>query len=116
MKVDLEGKPSGKGPDDAMNIIISKIEGVQLAAYKEAQKIGKKASAILEGHRHPGDDTHAEIKVERGDVDSYVSLVDPAARAIEYGHRDAKTGRPVKGLYIIHNAAGVGALEGPARR
>lgn len=106
MKVDLIGRPPGKGPRDAMNIVISGLGGVQLAVNKEAKKIGARASAILEGHRHPGDDTHAEIEVERGDVDSYVSLVDPAAMSIEYGHRDAKTGKPVQGLHILRRAIG----------
>ena len=104
MKVDLIGRPPGKGPRDAMNIVISGLEGVQLAVNREAKQIGARASAILEGHRHPGDDTHAEIEVERGDVDSYASLVDPAAMSIEYGHRDAKTGRPVQGLHILRRA------------
>ena len=106
-RVDLIGKPAGTGPNDAMNIVISGLEGVQGAVYSRAQRIGGKAEAILAAHRYPPDDTQAEIEVTRGDVDSYVSLVDEAAMSIEYGHRDHRSGKFVPGLYIIRRAAGI---------
>lgn len=88
----------------SMNKIVSHLEGVGLAVHETAREIGGKAESRLATHRDTG---AAEIEVERGDVDSYVSLVDEAAVSIEFGHKNAQTGRYVHGLYIVTGAAGL---------
>lgn len=86
----------------SINDIVAHLNGVTDAVHHTATQIGIQAEAKLELHRDTG---RAEIVVSRGDVDSFVSLVDEAAAAIEFGHWHNKSGRWVDGLYIIRGAA-----------
>jgi hypothetical protein len=88
-------------PDKSMNTVVSHLKGVIGAVRSHADDIGDAASAKLESHRFYGDDTHAEIEVDTRDVDSIVSLVDPAALSIEFGTKH------MRGLYIVTGAAGL---------
>jgi len=70
------------------NDIVAHRFGVINAVYGVAQKHAAVARGILMAHKAEG---HSEIVVERGDVDTHVSLNDErgdvAAAAIEYGNR-----------------------------
>ena len=77
------------------------------------------ADVLLASHRdmhiRPGD-THHKIKIERvrnkkfGHIDWFVSLVGPAPISVEYGHRDKKSGRFVRGTYVMTVTAASAAL------
>lgn len=91
----------------SMNTKVSHLEGVIGAVYKEALEIAGRAEANLATHRYLKDTSKAEIEVDRGDVDTLVSLVDPGAKSIEFGHRHWRSKKPVRGLYIVTGAAGL---------
>ena len=66
------------------------------------------ARAELAQHRHEG---HAQIEVEKGDIDRYLILSDErglrAAMSIEYGRGPDDDGKgAMDGLYILHHATG----------
>ncbi|MCP3801852.1 DUF5403 family protein [Allokutzneria sp. A3M-2-11 16] len=77
------------------------MRGVRHALIEHAEGIAATARADLGQHRHGGD---ARITRSRGTVDSFVSLEDPAAEAIEFGHL-APDGTVVEGLHILTRAA-----------
>jgi hypothetical protein len=95
---------------DRMVEEIAKIPGVRDAVRGEAGEIYWKAKANLEAHRDEG-----EAKIEIDTPSSYdhwgvnVSLVDPAALSIEFGHfvHNKEFPRFVAGLYILSRAAGL---------
>lgn len=86
---------------DAMNIAISRIEGVHDAVVDHANKSAVKARAGLARVRDSGD---SKITVTEGEVDAFVNLDDTAgdmaAWVIEFGRRGAD------GPYIISKATG----------
>ncbi|WP_458682287.1 DUF5403 family protein [Prescottella equi] len=91
---------------------VAHLEGVKAAVRAQAEKTGAKAEARLAAHRHSG---NAKVEVTSGKVDSFVSLVDPAALSIEFGHfytwfdeqSETERGKWVEGLHIITGAAGL---------
>lgn len=83
--------------------IVAHLSGVVDAVAEVAKPIEVRARGALAAHRRTG---AASIEVEHGVTDTVVSLVDEAALSIEYGHTDARTGRPVEGLHIMRTAAG----------
>lgn len=99
---------------------------VQADLRKRAVQGGRRAERILARHRHDG---HAEILVERGRVDHYVTLSDErgmaAAAAIEYGWsqgemRDeegnvTRPGTSAEGLFILHRAMRIKPRAGVGR-
>ena len=89
--------------------IVAHLPGVKKAVRGKAEQIGSRASAFLAQHRVTG---KSKIEVTSGKVDSFVSLVDPAAISIEFGRRGFTDKRghtvgPAQGLYIITRAAGL---------
>ena len=88
----------------AMNIVVSHLDGVVASVAKEADGIGRIAQERLNDHRDTGD---AQIEVTRGDVDSFVSLVDKNCLSIEFGHYTPNKKKYVAGLYIVSGAAGL---------
>lgn len=86
---------------------VAHLVGVIRAVHRQAEGIGDKAKARLETHRYYKDASESNIEVSQGDVDSFVSLVDEAAGAIEFGHRHWRSGKIVHGLYIVTGAAGL---------
>lgn len=78
--------------------LIAHLPAVRAVVRAEAQTRAALARALLAAHRVSG---RARIEVSRGRTDMVVSLVDPAALSIEFGHTDARTGRAVAGLYIM---------------
>lgn len=93
-----------KGPKQ-LNEIVVRQPGMRAATRYEAEGIGFKAEANLARHKYEG---QAKIEVSSGTVDAFVSLVDPNALSIEFGHNitNAKNG-PVLGY--VH---GLGILRG----
>lgn len=85
------------------NGVVAHLRGVKGAVGDAADPIEARARANLAAHFYTG---AAEIERTRQDTDVLISLVDPAALSIEFGHTDRRTGRPVEGLYIITSAAG----------
>ena len=99
----VPGSPFERGArGDAMKNVISHLPGVIAAVAKEADIIGRVAQERLNEHRDTG---QAKIDVTHGDVDSFVSLVDPNALSIEFGHYTPNKKRFVRGLYIVSGAA-----------
>jgi hypothetical protein len=88
----------------AMNTVVSNLDGVVAAVAKEDDGIGRIAQERLNDHRDTGD---AQIEVTRGDVDSFVSLVDKNCLSIEFGHYTPNKKKYVAGLYIVSGAAGL---------
>ena len=86
--------------------MVAHLPGVIGAVYTNAKTIKIEAEQRLAMHRYYKDDNAAEIEVERGDVDSFVSLVDPGAVPIEFGWR-TPSGEIVPGLHIVTGAAGL---------
>ncbi|WP_433038639.1 DUF5403 family protein [Actinomycetospora sp. CA-053990] len=84
--------------------IVAHLPGVIRSVRGEAEEIGARAGAQLSQHRATG---NAEIEVSSGRVDSFVSLVDPAALSIEFGAFNERAERYVPGLYIVTRAAGL---------
>lgn len=94
---------------------------------KTTGRVGMRAKANLEQHRHDG---HAQIEVTRGgkapateDVDLLVVLSDErglgAAMSIEFGREEGTTSSwgPMKATNILHEAAGLkGRGEGRVKR
>lgn len=98
--------------DKSMVRITAELEDVNVAVWTKTEEIGGKAKASLAQHRETG---NAKIEVEfTADKDGVVSLVDPAAESIEWGHWFYGFGaghpmlpRYVAGLYILTRAAGL---------
>lgn len=97
--------------DKAMNHIVSRLPVVNEAVRKETNEIAGRARRNLAGHRDTG---NARIETSFTKTDGIVSLVDPAAESIEWGHWFTGFGwanpafpRYVAGLYIITRAAGL---------
>lgn len=107
-----------------LNLIVSHLDEVRDAVHDVAKAKGRRADLLLGNARAttqwfkivgPGHLT--EITVERGEVDSFFSLVAPDPMAIEFGHAPSgvfgpggiyehiKTKAP-DGLYILTRAAG----------
>lgn len=91
------------------NRIVAHLPGVVGAVGDRADILANRARGILGSHRETG---RANIVVTRGKVDSFVSLEDPAAAAIEFGREAgvSSSGRryPAQpGLYILHRAVGL---------
>lgn len=78
--------------------VVAHLPGVVTAVSREADRRAATARVRLAAHRRTG---AAKIVVDRGATDSVISLEDEAALAIEFGHADAGTGRPVEGLHIM---------------
>lgn len=93
----------------AINKIVSHEVGVRDAVHQEAVSIAGRAERNLAPHHKTG---RAHIEVGQGKVDSFVSLVDPAAISIEFGHFmdngeiEAEI-TYVPGLYVLTRAAGL---------
>lgn len=99
-------------PDKTMVRIIAEVEEVNVAVWTKTEEIAGKARAALALHRDTG---NAKIESEfTADKDGVVSLVDPAAESIEWGHWFTGFGwnspvfpRYVAGLYILTRASGL---------
>lgn len=85
------------------NATVAHLPGVAAAVADAARPIAARARASLAEHRHTG---ASKIEVSHSRIDTLISLVDPAALSIEFGHTDKRSGRPVEGLYILTRAAG----------
>ena len=70
--------------------MVAHLPGVIGAVYTNAKTIKIEAEQRLAVHRYYKDDNAAEIELDRGEVDSFVSLVDPGAVPIEFGYRTSK--------------------------
>lgn len=86
-----------------MNKKISHLPGVVKSVRAVATEIKGIAEGRLAPHRRTG---QAHIEVSHGEVDAYVSLVDPAALSIEFGHymgrQELGTRRTfVRGLHLF---------------
>ncbi len=88
--------------DSAFLAQLARLPSVQGAVHGRRGKIAAKARALFASHDRPGGHS---IKTHDGAVDAYVSLVGPAAVAVEYGHFTAKGDRFVEGLHIMGRAA-----------
>lgn len=91
------------------NAIVAHLPGVKKAVRGKAEEIGGRARTFLAAHRVTGEH---HIEVTSGKVDSFMSLVGPAAISVEFGHGayTDKHGRKVgasQGLYIVTRAAGL---------
>ena len=109
MKIEkLIGKNSGK--DDAMSFVVSHLDGVVASVSAEGTRIHRTAQERLNAHRDTG---KAEVELTHGDVDAFVSLVDPNCLSIEFGHfmtrrrNGTRTTKKIPGLYIVTGAAGL---------
>lgn len=82
---------------------VARMPGVIAAVAKAGESIADRARLRLETipKRRTG---QSRIEIHHGKVDTYVSLVDPAALAIEFGHISNRTGKYLPGLYIIRGA------------
>ncbi|WP_051898620.1 DUF5403 family protein [Sciscionella sediminilitoris] len=76
------------------------------AVAEVALEIGVKAERLLAEHHRSGEH---RIEVDQNRVDAYVSLVGPAAAAIELGHFAGYKGErsKVEGLHVLTRAAGL---------
>lgn len=81
---------------------LARMPSVQSVVHERRGKITAKARVLFASHDRPGGHS---IKTHDGAVDAYVSLVGPAAVAVEYGHFTAKGDRYVEGLHIMGRAA-----------
>lgn len=101
-KVRLKGKKY-------INTVVSHEDGTRDAVHDEAVEIGGRAEMRLNMAKNRTG--ASEINVEQGRVDSYVTLEDPAAMHIEFGHwltyYGQETARYVPGLYVLTGAAGL---------
>lgn len=97
----------------SMNTVVSSQEKVRRFVKNVADHVGRRAESRLATARAnrkarfkglADNDPPVRIEVSQGDVDAYVTLVHPAARAIEFGHVNHLTGRWVEGLRIITGA------------
>lgn len=89
-----------------MNRIVSNLEGVKTSVYNRAVVIANRAYADLRSHFYEGE---SSISIERHKTDTIVSLVDPWAASIEFGHWSVSPTQVkwVRGLYIITRASGI---------
>ena len=90
-RVDLIGRPGGRGPRDAMNLAISGLGGVRASTKGPAEAIKARAEAIMapisaSNGDHDRDPRESHFTVTRGVVDHYVNFEHPAALAVEFGH------------------------------
>lgn len=105
--------------------VIAQHETVQLRLDTLALEYAIRAESILAGHRHDG---HAEIIVEQGHVDTWVTLSDDrgesAALSIEYGrepsYSELEDGSVaadggMEGLFILHQAFAMKPKKGVRR-
>lgn len=109
----------GRVNGEDLQRLVARTEAVQRKLDQKALQIGVKAEKALAKHHQTG---NAQVTIESGHIDRYVGLIDPpstsspgAAWYIEFGHKIGK--RPaeghednrqtVKGLWIIHDAAGL---------
>lgn len=69
--------------DDKMNETVANLSGVKGSVRKTANEMRVIVEGRLAPHRKTG---QARIEVSYGKTDAYVSLVDPAALSIEFGH------------------------------
>ena len=88
--------------DSAFLAKLARLPSVQASVHGRQAKIAAKARALFTSHDRPGGHS---IKTHDGAVDAYVSLVGPAAVAIEFGHFTAKGDKYVNGLHIMGRAA-----------
>ena len=97
-RVDLIGRPGGRGPRDAMNLAISGLGGVRACTKGPAEVIKARAEAIMapisaSNGDHDTDPRESEFSVTHGIVDHYVNFLHPAAIAIEFGHFSKRNNR-----------------------
>lgn len=101
-KVRLKGKKY-------INTVVSHEDSTKDAVYDKATMIAAKAEVRLNMAKHRTG--ASQIKLERGRVDSYVTLADPAAMKIEFGHWLVYYGQStpvyIPGLYVLTGAAGL---------
>lgn len=81
---------------------VAKMLGPRAEVTKHAKLVEAKAKVLLAAHFLTG---ASDIERTRGTLDHFVSLVDEAAGAIEWGHF-MKSGEYVEGLHIMTRAAG----------
>lgn len=86
----------------------ARIPEVHAAVLAKTTEIYDRAQALFASHDRPGG--HRIIAEEAGDTDGLVSLVGPAAVAVERGHWtsaaiDSADRKFVKGLHILTRAA-----------
>lgn len=86
-----------------LNRALARDATVQTKVRSKATRIANAATTLLAGYRDTG---NARIEVEYDTPDALVSLVDPSgnALAIEFGHRDKRSGKYVEGLYVLTRA------------
>lgn len=84
--------------DPGLERICAHLGGVTGAVADKADEVAMSARRNLAQHRETGG---ARITVTRDDVDSLVSLVDPAAVTIEYGRNGSRGRGRSRGLFIL---------------
>lgn len=96
--------------DKRMVEVIATLPGVRGAVKGQATEIFTKAKASLTAHRDTGAaDIEMAVASDYANWGYNVSLVDPAALSIEFGHFMFSKNFPryVAGLYVLSRAAGV---------
>lgn len=85
-----------------LNRKIAKLPGVRNAVYEKAQELGERSLSVLRAHYHSGE---SSIEVDKGKIDSTVTLVSDGAVPLETGHmaRDGSTW--VEGVHAVSTAA-----------
>jgi hypothetical protein len=86
------------------NSIVAHLPGVVNAVHDAAQDGARGATSILRAHFHEG---RSRIEVTRGSVDSWVSLVDPAAVSIEFGRTGARGRGSSQGVFAVTGGFGI---------
>lgn len=84
---------------------VANLPGVNDAVHSEATRRAYKVRSAAASHRNTGD-FQRSIKVVKASgphrrQDWLVTVTDPNAISINWGHKDAKTGRPVRGIHAI---------------
>lgn len=80
-----------------LNRTIARMKGVRAAVYEQAEAIHTLAAARLAPHRQQ---YQARLELNQGRVDTIVSLVDPAALSIEFGHYAGPRGLGADRTYV----------------
>jgi hypothetical protein len=84
---------------------LASLPGVNDAVHEEAVRRAYKVRSAAASHHNTGD-FQRSIKVVKASgphrrQDWLVSITDPNAISINWGHIDSKTGRPVRGIHAI---------------
>jgi len=83
---------------------LARLPAVRAKVRAVAAEVLAAAKTRAQAHRRGG--TYARsLRIARGRVDARVESTDPLAVPKEYGHTDARTGRPIRGAHALTGAA-----------